>query len=294
MADSPAAERRIDEDDVRALLRAQKDSAHLADLPLRQVAEGWDNAIWRLGDELAVRVPRRALASSLIRHEQRALSILGPRLAELGIRTPVPLVVGAPTEAFPWPWSVVPWIDGTPALGLGVRANNPWAPDLARALGTLHRPAPADAPQNPVRGVALAVRDHAMRTRLARLDETEPMRSAWDAGVAAPPASETVWIHGDLHPGNILIASGSLAALIDFGDVTSGDPAYDLAASWLLFDPEGRSAFVTAAAGRYDDDTWVRARAWAAYLTAVFLTESDDRPDLRALGERAVGELASP
>jgi len=219
VADSPAAERRIDEDDVRALLRAQKDSARLADLPLRKVAEGWDNAIWRLGDELAVRVPKRALASSLIRHEQRALPILGPRLAELGIRTPEPLVHGAPTEAFPWPWSVVPWIDGTPALGLRMRANTPWAPDLARALGALHRPAPADAPRNPVRGVPLAVRDRAMRTRLARLDETEPMQSAWDAGVAAAPASETVWIHGDLHPGNVLVASGYLAALIDFGDV---------------------------------------------------------------------------
>lgn len=293
MADSPAAELALDEGHIRALLRGQEDSARLVDLPLRKVAEGWDNAIWRLGSELAVRLPRRALASSLIRHEHRALPVLGPRLAELGIRTPVPLIVGAPTEAFPWPWSVVPWIDGTPALALGMRVNTPWAPDLARALGALHRPAPADAPRNTVRGVPLAVRDQAMRTRLARLDETEPMQSAWDAGVAAPPASETVWIHGDLHPGNILIATGSLAAIIDFGDVTSGDPAYDLAASWLLFDPEGRSAFVTAAAGRYDHDTWVRARAWAAYLTAVFLTESDDRPELRALGDRAARELAS-
>ncbi|PCE13600.1 hypothetical protein AUC47_07250 [Microbacterium sp. SZ1] len=293
MADSPAAELALDEDEIRALLRGQEDSARLAGLPLRKVAEGWDNAIWRLGDELAVRLPRRALASSLIRHEQRALPVLGPRLAVLGIRTPVPLIVGAPTEAFPWPWSVVPWIDGTPALGLSMQANAPWAPMLAAALGALHRPAPADAPGNPVRGVALAERDEAMRARLVRLGDAQPMQSAWDAGLTASSASEKVWIHGDLHPGNILIMNGSLAALIDFGDVTSGDPAYDLAAGWLLFDHAGRSAFREATAGRYDDDTWVRARAWAAYLAAVFLTESDDRPALRALGERAAGELTS-
>lgn len=84
---------------------------------------------------------------------------------------------------------------------------------------------------------------------------------------------------------------GSLTALIDFGDVTAGDPAYDLAVGWLLFDAEGRDRFRVATGARYDEATWIRAHAWAAYLALVFLTLSDDRPDHLALGRSTVAEL---
>lgn len=291
MADSPAAERTLDEADVRALL--QHDAPEISHLPLTRVADGWDNTIWRLGDRLAVRIPRRELAVALIAHEQRALPELGPRLAALGIRSPVPVVAGRPSDTFPWPWSVVPWIDGSPAFTTSRADSSHWAPQLAAALAALHRPAPADAPVNPVRGIPLAARDDVMSTRLLLHPELPALREAWDAGLAAPASSERVWIHGDLHPGNVLVHNGTLAALIDFGDVTAGDPAYDLAVGWLLFDAHGRERFRRATGDRYDESTWIRARAWAAYLTLVFLTLSDDRPDHLALGRSTAAELTA-
>ncbi len=290
MADSPAAEHALDELGIRDLLRLA--SPELADLPLRRVADGWDNAIWRLGDALVVRVPRRELAVPLIAHEQRALPHIGPRLARHGVRSPVPVVAGRPSDRFPWPWSVVPWIDGTTALGLPRADNSRWASRLARALGALHVPAPADAPLNPFRGGPLSLREDAMRPRLARVSEHPALRTVWDAGLAAPTSTERVWIHGDLHPGNVVVDDDGLVALIDFGDVTAGDPAYDLAAAWMLFDSDGRAAFRTSTDDRYDDATWTRARAWAAYIALVLLTQSDDRPDYLLAGRSTADELA--
>ncbi|MGM1016100.1 MAG: aminoglycoside phosphotransferase family protein [Actinomycetota bacterium] len=296
MADSPAAERSLHADDVRDLVRE-----HLPDLaarPLRLAAQGWDNATWRLGDDLAVRLPRRAVAAPLIRHEQFALPILGPRLAALGVRTPVPLHHGRPTRSFPWAWSVVPWIDGEPALGVDRSENRSWAGEIGRALVALHHTAPPDAPLNPVRGVPLAHRDASVRARLgnSRLGDAElrsRLRDIWDAGLAAPTNTEHVWIHGDVHPGNILLSEERLHALIDFGDVTGGDPAYDLAIAWLAFDAPGRRAFHAATSGRYDDATRDRARAWAAAVALIFLDQSDDRPEFRALGAATAQELTS-
>ncbi|WP_223625183.1 aminoglycoside phosphotransferase family protein [Microbacterium sp. EST19A] len=291
MPDSPAAERILDEAGVRALVRAVAPA--LAELPLIRVAEGWDNVTWRLGDDLAVRMPRRALAVPLIEHEQHALPLLTPALSGVGVRTPLPLVVGAPTAEFPWPWSLLPWLPGRQALGLPRADNTSWAGDLAVALRALHVPAPDDAPHNPVRGVPLSHREDSVRARLADLPPSiaDPLERIWRSGLAAAPATESVWIHGDLHPGNILVDGGRLSALIDFGDVTAGDPAYDLAAGWLAFDAEGRQQFRRAAGDRYDEQSWVRARAWAAAIAAILAHASDDRDDLRTLGFETAEEL---
>jgi aminoglycoside phosphotransferase (APT) family kinase protein len=100
-----------------------------------------------------------------------------------------------------------------------------------------------------------------------------------------------MWIHGDLHPGNLIADGGSLRAIIDFGDVTSGDPAYDLAVAWLAFDADGRDAFRRATAGRYDDDAWRRARAWAAAVAVLLLAHSDDEPAYATLAAETLVEL---
>lgn len=291
MVDSPTAERILDESGVRALVRTVAPSR--AELPLTRFAEGWDNVTWRLGDDVAVRLPRRALAVPLIEHEQRALPLLAPVLSAVGVRTPLPLVAGAPTADFPWPWSLVPWLPGLQALGLPRAENSAWAEQLAVALRALHVTAPHDAPHNPVRGVPLAHRDDSVRSRLADLPPSiaDPLSRIWRIGLAASPATESVWVHGDLHPGNILIDRGRLTALIDFGDVTAGDPAYDLAAGWLAFDAMGRQRFRLATGDRYDDETWVRARAWAAAVAVILAHASDDRDDLRTLGLETAEEL---
>ncbi|MGH3689625.1 MAG: phosphotransferase [Microbacterium sp.] len=291
MADSPAAEIVLGEDDVRELVRTA--APELAELPLTRFAEGWDNVTWRLGSALAVRIPRRDLAGPLIRHEQLALPLLSMQLATANIRTPLPVFAGSPSADFPWHWSIVPWLPGTSALGLPRRDNTTWAAELAAALLILHRVAPSDTPRNPVRGVPLRRRDESIRSRLADLPPTiaRPLATLWQTGLDAAPSTESVWIHGDLHPGNILVDGHRLSALIDFGDVTSGDPAYDLAAGWLAFDAEGRHVFRRATRDRYDEATWVRARAWAAAVATILCHSSDDRVDLRTLGQEAAAEL---
>jgi len=293
VVDSPAAERRLGASEVRALL--DTGAPLLARLPLQLVHEGWDNATWRLGNELAVRIPRRELAAPLILHEQQALALLGPRLTAVGIRTPVPVIHGTPSDDFPWPWSVVPWISGTAALGRARSANTVWAPDLARALRALHQIAPPDAPHNPVRGIPLAGRNERMRELLGQLPirTARPLERAWSDGLDAQVSREHVWVHGDLHTGNIVIEDDRLAALIDFGDVTGGDPAYDLAASWMAFNAEGRDSFRRATEDRYDDATWIRARAWAASVAAILLVQSDDRADYFELGRTTAAEITN-
>lgn len=294
MADAPASEVRIDADDVRRLLRLQ--APDLAERVILRAAEGWDNIMWKLGDDLAVRIPRRELAAPLILNERTALVRIDPLLTPLGIRTPVTVRAGRPTRQFPWPWSVVPWIPGVRGMERPIAENRAWAPHLAQALVAMHVEAPADFPHNSMRGVPLRDRDERTRERIGAVDPADevflpPIRQAWSAGLAVEPSNERVMIHGDLHSGNIVIAADRVAALIDFGDVTAGDPAYDLAVGWMAFDGTGRDAFRAATGERYSDATWVRARAWAASVALILLTESDDRPDFRALGETIAGEL---
>jgi len=149
-AEKPTAEVTIDPSIVRALLQEQQ--ADLADLPLIEVGEGWDNKLFRLGNDLSVRVPRRAASAALIEHEQRWLPQLSSRLP---LPVPVPLRVGRPGCGFPWPWSVVPWFPGESALLAEPQDSAATAVTLGRFLRALHQPAPKDAPHNPWRGVPL-------------------------------------------------------------------------------------------------------------------------------------------
>ncbi|KQZ84478.1 hypothetical protein ASD56_11020 [Microbacterium sp. Root166] len=298
MPDKPAAEVRIDEELVRGLVMTQ--ASHVApdasSVPILKVAEGWDSEVWRLGREWAARLPRRELAAPLVLHEQASLPVIGPRLEATGISVPMPVVRGVPDESFPWAWSVVPWIEGSRGIDTPRAARSPWAKPLAMALGALHQEAPADHPVNPVRGRPLVTRAAAFEERVQGLvargtlssSDAAALTSVWTAGLAvAPWDAPPVWLHGDLHPGNLVAADGELAGIIDFGDVTGGDPAYDLAAAWLTFDSAGRAAFIAATGDRYDAGTWVRAHAWAAAIAVVLLTHSDDNPDYAALGSEA-------
>ncbi len=117
MPDKPAAEREIDEALVRALVTSQAPAiADAATLPLVHVADGWDCAVWRLGGELAVRLPRRAAAAPLVANEQRVLGEIARRLSGSGVGVPAPVVDGRPAHGYPWAWSIVPWFDGTSGL----------------------------------------------------------------------------------------------------------------------------------------------------------------------------------
>lgn len=302
--DRPAAEIVIDTALVRRLVASQAEHAipGAAHLPLTKVAEGWDSEVWRLGGEFAVRLPRRQLAAPLVLNEQRVLPMLAPGLSAAGVRVPDPVVAGRPGDGYPWAWSVVPWIPGSRGLDVPRSTRRGWATALAEALRALHVTAPADHPVNPVRGRPLVTRDAVFHERLdgliaaGTLDDVSAarLREIWRAGVAAPPWGDaTVWIHGDLHPGNLVADGGTLRGIIDFGDVTAGDPAYDLAVAWLAFDPSGREAFIAATGARYDADAWRRAHAWAAGFTVLLLAHSDDTPDFAALARDALVEVVA-
>ncbi|MDY0909445.1 phosphotransferase [Microbacterium sp. CFBP9034] len=305
MPDKPPAEVSIDEALVRHLVVVQAGHAvpDAATLSLTRVTAGWDSDIWRLGQDVAVRLPRRALAAPLILNEHRSLPLIGPHIEATGVRVPLPLVLGVPAEGFPWHWSVVPWIDGARGMDVPRTDRHVWAAPLAAALAAMHVGAGPGFPVNPVRGHALETRTTAFEDRLRTLlaatlvspSDAAALAARWDAGIAASPwAGPPVWIHGDLHPGNLVAGRQTLAGIIDFGDVTAGDPAYDLAVAWLAFDATGRERFVSATRRRYDAATWLRAHAWAAAVAVMLLAHSDDDPDYAALGRESVREVVGP
>jgi aminoglycoside phosphotransferase (APT) family kinase protein len=288
-ADTPQADIRVDEPLVRRLLREQHPD--LASLDLALVANGWDNVLYRLGPELVVRLPRRTVAAQLIEHEQRWLPSI---VARVSVPVPAPVRIGTPSDRFPWHWSISPWLDGELASSTPFESHGSLAAELATFVAQLHTPAPADAPVNPVRGVPLASRDRAIRERLASglIPRAQDVAELWDAAVATQRwTSPPVWLHGDLHPANILVRGGRLAAVIDFGDLTGGDPATDLATAWLTFDTADRASFRDAldqGNSDYGDATWTRARGWAIALGTAFLTNSADNPAMNAIGTHAL------
>lgn len=295
MGNAPAGEEPITVDLVRALLAEQ--APYLAELAISPCSGGWDNEIFRLGDSMLVRLPRGEAGARLTRHEIRWVPVITPHLP---VDVPSPIVVGRPGHGFPWPWSVVPWIAGTRAAELGSGDRVALAEPLADVLHALHITAPADAPDNPARGGSLnrPEVDERFRSRLAEIGDgvdSAAVLARWEAWRAAPDWDDPdVWLHGDLHPLNLIVGSeGGLAGVIDWGDVTAGDPAVDLATAWLTFGRAGRRLFVRRAnlSGAYDADTWTRARAWALHLAVTFLATSDDRPALREIGRHAARHL---
>lgn len=263
----PPAEVGIDEQLVRGLLADQHPD--LAGLPLRFAAAGWDNELWRLGEDLAVRLPRRALGARIIVGEQRWL----PELSRwLPVAVPVPLRTGVPGRRYPWPWSVVPWLAGetadrTPLAAAGARA-------LGTALRALHEPAPPQAPHNPHRSIPLAQRTPPLplleRAAVPAAD-LAALGALWERALAAPPAATATWIHADVHVLNLLTGpEGGLAGILDWGDVCAGDPAVDLGCRWTSLDPAVRPAF-DAAYGPIAPELDARARGWALVFAAIVL-----------------------
>jgi aminoglycoside phosphotransferase (APT) family kinase protein len=285
----PPAEVAIDERLVRRLLRSQHPD--LADLPLRHAATGWDNVTYRLGSQLAVRLPRINGAASLIILEQTWLPWLA---GHLPVAVPVPLRQGRPEAGFPWSWSIVPWLAGRTADREPLDAAQ--ADVFGRFLASLHRPPPSGFPRNDWRGIPLTDLSETIEQKLAALADAgtglaTPAETVWDRwqdAVRAPADTADTCIHGDLHPRNLLVDQGRLTAVLDWGDMTTGDPATDLAAAWLLF-PATAHAAIWTSYGQITAYTMTRARGWAVFFGTTLLTlglASD--PVLAGIGRRTL------
>lgn len=293
MALMPQAELDVTEGLVRSLLEERLPG--LSHLPLELVANGWDNVMYRLGEEWAVRLPRREAAAQLILHEQQYLRGYARRSPA---PLPSPIHSGRPSAEYPWPWSVAPWLEGVPAVLASQESRNAAAEDLAAFLLAIHVPAAPGAPVNPVRGVALAARSDAVMDRLddsSRYPQAVRLRRIWSEACMAPLWDRPgLWLHGDLHPANVLLRpDGRLAAVVDFGDLGAGDPAVDLAVAWLMFDDGARHRFMAALGRAVDAATWARARGWAVVLATAMVSFSDDNPRMAGIGHFGVDQLLS-
>jgi aminoglycoside phosphotransferase (APT) family kinase protein len=265
---------------VRALL-AQACPAW-SDLPVEPLsASGSSNALFRLGTELLVRLPRQPGGSATILKEARWLSQLA---AALPAAVPEIVIVGEPAFGYPEHWSVVRWLDGdVPTLTARTELAEPprhgLAFDLAELVKALRgMPVPAGALNDPAlrsyRGEALVTGDDRTRQAIEACRSIEGLAldldaalCVWEDALALPGAarpSAPRWLHGDLLAENLLVRDDRLAAVLDFGGLAVGDPTVDLIVAWELLDPSARRTFRESLA--VDDSTWLTGRAWALSL----------------------------
>lgn len=273
-ADMPATNVDITVSLVRQLITAQ--FPRWAGLPIRPVDfDGWDNRTFRLGEDMAVRLPSAEWYSLQVAKEHRWLPQLAPLLP---LPIPVPLAMGVPAAGYPWHWSVYRWLEGENAALERIADLPGFATTLAHFLVALQRIDPAGGPppgqHNFFRGGPLAIYDAETRHALATLDgkiDSDAVTAVWEAALTAPWQGAPVWIHGDVSATNLLVKQGQLSAVIDFGCSGVGDPACDLTITWTLLSGRSREAF--CAALPVDSTTWARGRGWALWKSLITLAE---------------------
>lgn len=250
---------------------------------------GWDNVIYRLGSDLAVRLPRRRMGAVMVDKQHRWLPGLAPRLP---LPVSVPIGRGVPDEGYPWSWTVCGWVPGEVAVDAVIDDMTVFAEALGAFLAALALRGPVSGPRSAFRGGALATRDDPTRELLDGLADVIDANAAtrlWDDALALPVASEPgMWIHGDLQPANLLVERGRLSGVIDFDHFGVGDPAVDLISAWMLLPKPARPALRAAAS--VDDATWARGRAWALHVGLLMFSGSAHQPVLARLGEQTIQE----
>ncbi|MGH3322875.1 MAG: aminoglycoside phosphotransferase family protein [Streptomyces sp.] len=282
----------VDSSLVQWLIAAQ--FPRWAGLPVEPIdSAGTSNAMYRLGPDMVVRLPRLPGAAGDVEKEHRWLPRLAPLLP---FHVPVPLGKGSPALSYPWPWSVYRWLDGeNPSVG---RIAEPGllAKDLAEFVTALHRIDPTDGPPS-YRSEPLADRDTATRAAIAELRgivDTEAATTTWEAALRVPEWSgPAVWLHADLQPGNLLMDRGRLSAVIDFECLGLGDPAVDLISAWYLLPADARGAFRAALAA--DDAAWARGRGWALSTALMELQHyRQTNPVMATIARHVIREVLLP
>jgi aminoglycoside phosphotransferase (APT) family kinase protein len=260
------------------------------DLPVAPVrTPGTDNAMYRLGDDLVVRLPRRPGGAAQLERDSRWLPVLAPQLP---LPVPAPVAAGRPAHGYPFAWTVGRWLPGETVEAFTDRRA---ALDLAAFVRALRAVDPAGAPAG-YRGGALADRDAPVRAAIAQLQgelDTAAATVAWERAVAAPAwDGPPTWSHGDLHAGNVLVAGGRVSAVIDFGCAGVGDPACDVMPAWTLLGAAHRDTFRDAVGA--DDAMWERARGWVLCMGLVALPYYRERdPAFAATARRMLDRALS-
>lgn len=270
----------IDASLARRLVAAQ--FPQWKDLPLKPVASsGWDNRTFHLGQNMLVRMPSGSEYALQVEKEQLWLPKLAPLLP---LPIPTPVAIGVPAEGYPWKWSIYRWLEGEAASTAPIADLCDFAKSLAQFLIALQN---IDATGGPspglhsfYRGGSLEIYDSETRHALAALKGKIDVATAaaiWETALATTWQRSPVWVHGDISAGNLLVQHGRLCGVIDFGQLTVGDPACDLAIAWTLF--EGESQEIFRALLPLDAGTWARGRAWTlwkAMIIAAGLTDTNN------------------
>lgn len=246
-----------------------------ADLPIKPVEfSGWDNRTFHLGSEMTIRAskPGRLCLSS--KKEQQWLPQLAPFLT---IPIPTPVAMGVPSKDYPWHWSVYRWLEGATASIEKIEDMNLFATDLAKFLMELQS---TDSTGGPIagehsfyRGGPLVTYDSETQQAIRILSKTtdrltiSTISEIWSEALNNTWQNASVWVHGDIAVGNLLVKEGRLCAVIDFGQLAIGDPACDLVIAWTFFKNQSRNVFREAL--RLDDATWARARGWALWKALI-------------------------
>ncbi len=266
-----------------------------AHLPIKAVKYGGvDNRTFHLGDEMSIRLPSAEGYVRQVPKEHQWLPLLAPRLP---LPISQPLALGAPSKDYPWNWSVYKWQEGISAnsIDLDEESLEIIAQQLAHFLTEFHKFDPAGAPtpglHNWWRAAHTSVYNadtRALITKLSSLIDAESATSLWERAISTRWEKESVWVHGDVASGNILVKDNKLGAVIDFGCMGIGDPACDLTIAWTFFKNKSREDFKSGV--NLDPDTWARARGWALWKALYELSEQDDKTSLKALEQMRILE----
>ncbi len=256
--------------------------------------QGWDNRTFRVGSDLAVRLPSAEGYRAQVDKEQRWLPFLA---AQVPLPIPVPRARGGPGAGYPLSWSIHGWLAGAPAVTTQLNKPSEVARSLARFLVALqqvdHAGGPPPGPQCFWRGGSLMTYDAETRRTIDVLGDVVdgPAATAvWDAALAARWDGRPVWFHGDISPGNLLLRDDDLGAVIDFGCCGVGDPACDVTIAWTLFSGKSREAF--RAGLPLDAATWARGRGWALWKALITLAaHRTTNPALAEASSHVVGEV---
>ena len=259
-------------------------------LPIESIGTpGTVNVVYRLGDSLAIRMPRTGADARGLRDELKWLPRLAPLLP---LRIPSPVATGHPDDRYPLPWAVYDWIPGRTWSLEHPPDEYEAASRLAAFVQAMRGIATAGAPRS-TRDTPLPRRDAHARRAIAAIDEFDQMalHQAWERCLAAPAwEGPGVWTHADLLPPNLLVCDGALTAVLDFGHPGVGDPALDLAPAWTVFGASGRARFQAVLGG--EDGLWARAAGYALFQALLIIPYyRESHPAFTATAVRTVHEI---